>query len=89
MMETMEFYTLNTFNVLVKKILDSHTTEWFGSLTLILKENGETFLDISFSDQEIIHELHDQPWNLKNAGLSVEIMENCNLQKVETLDNTA
>jgi hypothetical protein len=81
-MELKKLNIMNSYNVLVKNTIDYHTTGWFGNLILIVKENGETFLDISFSDQEIIHELHDQPWNLKNAGLSIEITENGNLQEL-------
>jgi hypothetical protein len=87
-MEPKEFDTMNTYNVLVKNTLDHYATEWFGSLTLVSQENGETFLDISFSDQEILCESLDQSWDPNNAVLSIEITENGNRRKVETLYNT-
>jgi hypothetical protein len=46
---------IDQYHILVKEAQDHHIIEWSGSLTLIPQENGEVFLDISFTDEMIYH----------------------------------
>ena len=85
MMEPKEFNTMNIYDVLVKETHDHHSSEWFGSLILIHQENGKVFLDISFTDQEIISDFQDQARDRNDAILSIECIENGDLQEVESL----
>jgi hypothetical protein len=63
---------INTYQILVKEIQGYHTTKWCGSLFFIPQENGETYLELSFIDQGICSESHDQLWDPNNTELSVE-----------------
>jgi hypothetical protein len=85
MMELNEFNTMNIFHVLVKETHDHQNSEWFGSLTLLRQENGEIFLDISFTDREMYCDSQDQGSDRSVAILSIESIENADLQDVESL----
>ena len=82
-MESKEINKMNTYHILVKETQDHHIIEWFGNLTLIPQENGETFLDISFTGQEELSDSQDQPWDRNITVLSIEYLENEDLQEVE------
>jgi hypothetical protein len=83
MMEPKGINKMNTYHILVKEIQDYHINEWFGRLTLVPQENGETFLDISFTGQEELPDSQDQPWDHDITVLSIEYIENEDLQVVE------
>jgi hypothetical protein len=76
MMELKESNIMNTYHILVKETRDHHIIEWFGSLTLITQENGETFLDISFTGLEELPDSQDQPRDHDNTVLSIEYLKN-------------
>ena len=82
-MELIESNRMNTYRILVKETQDHHTTEWFGSLKLIPQEDGETFLDISITDQEVLYDSKDQSWDPNIAILSIEFIENGDFQEVD------
>lgn len=52
--------------------LSSSTTDWFGDITIIPQENGETILVGRFADQPALRGFLDQLWNLNFTLLSVE-----------------
>jgi hypothetical protein len=73
----------NTYHILVKETLNHHITEWSGDLTLIPQENGGPFLGISFSEQVVLSDFQEQSFDRKIPILSIECVENDNLQEVE------
>jgi hypothetical protein len=73
-MKPIEF-KIDEYHILVKETQDHNIIEWSGSLTLIPQENGETFVDISFNDEEIYRNIQDQPFNPDIAELSIELMD--------------
>jgi len=49
---------------------------WFGEITIIPQENGETLLVGQFADQSALRGFMDQLWNLNFTVLSIERIEN-------------
>jgi hypothetical protein len=74
-MDQKESYPENTYRIKVKETLDNHITDWFGNLTLIPQENGETFLVGSFTDQPALRGFLEQLWNLNITVISLERFE--------------
>jgi hypothetical protein len=66
---------IDEYHILVKETQDHHIIEWSGSLTLIPQENGETFVEITFNDEEIYRNIQDQPFDPDNAELTIELMD--------------
>jgi hypothetical protein len=66
---------IDEYYILVKETQDQHIIEWSGSLTLIPQESGDTFVDISFNDEEIYRDIQDQPFDPDIAELSIELMD--------------
>jgi len=84
-MDQKDSYLVKTYHVKVKETLDHHITDWFGNLTLVPQENGETILVGSFTDQPALRGFLEQLWNLNITILSVECIEGkINLQDAES-----
>jgi hypothetical protein len=49
---------------------------WFGDITIIPQENGETLLIGQFADQSALRGFLDQVWNLNFTVVSLERIEN-------------
>jgi hypothetical protein len=45
------------YQIRIKGHLGRHWTEWFGDVTIILEDNGETLLTCSVVDQAALHGL--------------------------------
>jgi hypothetical protein len=75
MMDQKDSYLVKTYHIKVKETLDHHITDWFGNLTLIPQENGETLLVGSFTDQPALRGFLEQLWNLNITILSVECIK--------------
>ena len=85
-MKPIEF-KIDEYHILVIETQGHHITEWSGNLTLIPLENGETFVDISFSDEEIYRNLQDRSLDPDIAELSIELMDCEILPEVEALSS--
>lgn len=66
----------NTYRIRIEGALDRPITDWFGGITVIPQENGETLLEGQFVDQPALRGLLDQLWNLNFTILSFERFEN-------------
>ena len=75
-MDQKESYQGKTYHIKVKETLDHPITDWFGNLTLIPQENGETLLVGSFTDQPALRGFLEQLWNLNITVISLERIEN-------------
>jgi hypothetical protein len=64
------------YRIRLKGALDRPIADWFGDITIIPQENGETLLVGQFADQPALRGLLDQLWNLNFTVLSVERIEN-------------
>jgi hypothetical protein len=76
MMEQNKSYQSTTYRILVKETLDHHITDWYGDLTIIPQENGETLLVGSFSDQPALRGFLEQLWNINITVITVERIVN-------------
>ena len=65
----------NKYHILVKEMCDHHFKEWSGYLTLFPQENGETYLDVSFSDESVFHAYQDQTQSCDKSDLSIEFID--------------
>ena len=87
-MET-EGTSLNYFyHILVKVGHDHSSTEWHGYLTLYPQENGEIFVDLSFSDQPVVQLSQDQSWDYGISGLFIQCIAQKTLCEPIHEDNT-
>ena len=66
----------NTYQILVKETLDHHFADWYGDLSILPRENGETLLIGSFADQPALRGFLDQLWNLNITVITIERIEN-------------
>jgi hypothetical protein len=64
------------YRIRLKGALDRSVADWFGDITVIPQENGETLLVGQFVDQPALRGFLDQLWNLNFTVLSVERIEN-------------
>ena len=64
------------YRIRIEGALDRPITDWFGGITVIPQENGETLLEGQFVDQPALRGLLDQLWNLNFTILSFERFEN-------------
>jgi hypothetical protein len=76
-------FKINQYHILVTERQDHSIIEWSGSLTLIPQENGEKFVEISFTDEEIYRNIQDQPFDPDIAELTIELIDYEILQAVE------
>jgi hypothetical protein len=60
------------YQIRVKGALGPSVIHWFGDITIIPQENGETLLAGPFADQAALRGFLDQLWNLNFTILSVE-----------------
>lgn len=74
-MDQKDSYQVKTYHIKVKESLDHPITDWFGNLTLIPQENGETLLVGSFTDQPALRGFLEQLWNLNITVISLERIE--------------
>ena len=65
----------NMYRIRLKGVLHPSTAEWFGDITIIPEENGETLLIGSFIDQPALRGFLNQLWDLNITVLSVQKME--------------
>lgn len=68
----------NKYRIRLKGAPHHTTTDWFGEITIISQENGETLLVGRFADQPALRGFLNQLWNLNATILSVERIENEN-----------
>jgi hypothetical protein len=80
-MDTNDFITKKTYQILIEETYDDTIIKWFGKLTLLTQENGEIYLDLSFIDQQALRDAHDPPWNENSSLFSIECTENANIQE--------
>jgi hypothetical protein len=66
----------NIYRIRIEGALDRPITDWFGGITVIPQENGETLLEGQFVDQPALRGLLDQLWNLNFTIVSFERLEN-------------
>jgi hypothetical protein len=66
----------NTYQILVKETLDHQFADWYGDLSIMPQENGETLLIGSFADQPALRGFLDQLWNLNITVITIERIEN-------------
>jgi hypothetical protein len=66
----------NMYRIRIEGALDHPIADWFGDITVIPQENGETLLVGQFVDQPALRGLLDQLWNLNFAIVSFERFEN-------------
>jgi hypothetical protein len=71
----------NLYRIQIQGVLDRTITDWFGELTILPQENGETVLVGPFADQSALRGLLDQLWNLNFTLLSVERLGRKNYQQ--------
>lgn len=71
----------NLYRIQIQGVLDRTITDWFGELTILPQENGETVLVGQFADQSALRGLLDQLWNLNFTLLSVERLGRKNYQQ--------
>ena len=69
----------STYRIRLKGSLDHRIADLFGDFTITLLESGETLLVGQFTDQSALRGLIDQLWNFNLTVLSVESIENNNL----------
>ena len=65
----------NTYHILVKETLDHPFADWYGDLTIMPQENGETLLIGSFTDQPALRGFLEQLWNLNITVITIERIE--------------
>ncbi len=63
------------YRIKIKGELDRSDTDWFGGITIVPREHGETLLVGPFVDQAALRGLLDHLWNLNFTILSVERIE--------------
>ena len=68
----------NMYRIRLEGALGRSVADWFGDITIIPQENGETLLVGQFADQPALRGLLDQLWNLNFTILSLERIENEN-----------
>jgi hypothetical protein len=66
----------NTYCIRLKEAPHPSVTDWFGDITILPQENGETLLIGSFPDQPALRGFLDQLWNLHFTVVSVERIGN-------------
>lgn len=65
-----------TYQIRIKETLDRSRVNWFGDISVMQQENGETLLTGQFADQPALRGLIDQLWNLNFTVLYLERIEN-------------
>ena len=66
----------NFYQIRLEGVLDHPIADWFGGITIIPQENGDTLLVCQFVDQPALRGLLDQLWNLNLTIQSVERIDN-------------
>jgi hypothetical protein len=64
------------YRIRLLETLDRSLADWFGGITIIPLENGQTELVGSFPDQPALRGFLNQIWNMNFTVLSVERVEN-------------
>jgi hypothetical protein len=65
-----------TYHILVKETLDHRFSDWCDDLTIMPRENGETLLIGSFTDQPALRGFLEQLWNLNITVINIERIGN-------------
>jgi len=65
----------STYRIRLQGALSPSITDWFGDITVIPEENGETLLIGEFPDQSALRGFLDQLWNLNFTVVSVDRVE--------------
>jgi hypothetical protein len=81
-METNKSNQEGMYRVRVKGIVNDSFDEFFGPITIISRENGETLLVGQFPDQPALRGFVNQLWNLNFTLLSLERIEHQTLNNV-------
>jgi hypothetical protein len=66
----------NIYRIRIEGTLQSPIATWFGDITIIPQENGETLLIGQFVDQPALRGLLNKLWNLNFTIVSFERFEN-------------
>ena len=64
------------YRIRIEGALGRPIADWFGGITVIPQENGETLLEGHFIDQPALRGLLDRLWNLNFTIVSFERLEN-------------
>ena len=78
-MNKKDSYLENIYRIKLKGCVDQSLKRWFGDISIMPSENGETNLVGHFADQPALRGLVDQLWNLNLTVLLVEKIEDINL----------
>jgi len=76
MMDDIRVQQPNIYHILVRETLDPKFAEWFGDLSILPQENGETLLIGSFTDQPALRGFLEQLWNLNITVITIERVGN-------------
>ena len=63
------------YRIRIKGAFSLSAIEWFGGITILPQEQGETMLVGEFPDQSALRGLLEQLWNLNYTVLSIEQIE--------------
>jgi len=66
----------STYRIRLQGAMDLTTIDWFGGITVLPQEPGETLLVGQFPDQAALRGFLDHLWNLNFTILSVERIKN-------------
>jgi hypothetical protein len=66
----------NRYHILVKETLDQHFADWYGDLSILPQQNGETLLIGSFVDQPALRGFLERLWDLNITVITIERIEN-------------
>jgi hypothetical protein len=76
MMEPNTSQQSNTYHILVKETLNHTFADWYGDLTIMPQQNGETLLIGTFTDQPALRGFLEQLWNLNITVINIERIKN-------------
>jgi hypothetical protein len=65
----------NTYSIRIEGVLTHSIPGWLDSITIIPRENSETELTGSFTDQAALRGFINQLWNLNFTVLTIERIE--------------
>lgn len=75
-MDSMRLQYKKTYKIRVKGIPNHSLFDWMEEIEIIPKDNGETVLISSFTDQPALRGFVDYLWNLNFTVIAVEKIDN-------------
>jgi hypothetical protein len=75
MMDTKGTNSIHTYHILFKETDDQLANVWLGSLTFSPHVNGETYIDISFTDRPVSSISQDQSSNHPIQSIFIDCIE--------------